>query len=173
MNNISSKPGQGAVTAVLIVIVLVIGIGATYLWQQQDINSLSAKVSQLETELAKKPTTEKVKTSYKSAKGVTINVFTPLSGASVESPMLVMGQVPGNWSFEASFPIVVKDSAGKVLVQKPVQVIGDWMTEELVPFAIELKFDAPATGTGTIEIQRDNPSGLAANEDKVVIPVKF
>jgi len=47
------------------------------------------------------------------------------------------------------------------------------MTDELVPFIATLEFKVPAEGQGTLVLNRDNPSGLPANDDSVFIPVDF
>jgi len=47
------------------------------------------------------------------------------------------------------------------------------MTENFVPFAVSLAFDQPTTATGTLVLQKDNPSGLPENADEITIPVRF
>jgi hypothetical protein len=90
------------------------------------------------------------------------------------SPLTLSGEVPGNWSFEASFPVQLTDDDGNVLAEGVAQLEGDWMTEEMVPFSVTLTFDPPAEGTaGFLILKKDNPSGLPENDDSVSIPVTF
>jgi hypothetical protein len=98
----------------------------------------------------------------------------PLSGGKISSPLTVSGRARGTWYFEASFPVILKDSSGTVLAQAPAQAQGDWMTENWVPFTVTLQFNVPGvTGTGTLTLQKDNPSGLPEYDDALMIPVVF
>jgi hypothetical protein len=113
-------------------------------------------------------------TGYKSLKGVTIIVTEPLANTIVKSPLTIRGEVQGNWSFEASFPVAITDNSGNVLVQTPAQLKGDWMTDQMVPFEVILQFQVPqGVSTGQLIFKKDNPSGLPANEDSLTIPVRF
>lgn len=91
----------------------------------------------------------------------------------VVSPLMVAGKVPGTWYFEASFPVQLVDANGTVLAQGPAQAGADWMTPELVPFSITLNYAQPETDTGTLILEKDNPSGLPENAAVVRIPVRF
>ncbi|HVW67087.1 MAG TPA: Gmad2 immunoglobulin-like domain-containing protein [Candidatus Peribacteraceae bacterium] len=102
-----------------------------------------------------------------------IHVTSPLPGATVVSPLGVQGEAVGNWYFEASFPITIKDAHGVVLGQGPAQAIGNWMTTGFVPFAATLPFSTPTTATGTLILQNDNPSGDPSMSKEIDIPVKF
>jgi len=102
-----------------------------------------------------------------------IRVTSPSSEAVVSSPLTVSGEARGTWYFEASFPVKLFDADGNQLAVVPAQAQGDWMTEDYVPFSAVLTFDAPATATGTLVFQKDNPSGLPENDDEVRIPVRF
>lgn len=101
-------------------------------------------------------------------------VVTNLTGGQkIKSPFTVQGKARGNWYFEASFPYELRDGNGMILAQGPVQAIGDWMTMNFVPFNLTLTFPTPTTATGTLILKKDNPSGLPANDDQLVIPVHF
>lgn len=98
----------------------------------------------------------------------------PSVGATITSPLNITGQARGNWYFEASFPIELQDKDGKVLAQHYAEAEGEWMTTEFVPFTATLTFPPQQKGTtGTLMLRKDNPSGLAENEDALVIPVVF
>jgi len=102
-----------------------------------------------------------------------IRVSTPLPNAVVGSPLIVRGEARGGWYFEASFPIKILDANGKVLAQAPAQAQGEWMTTNFVPFEGTLTFSKPTTATGTLVLEKDNPSGLPQNAQEVRIPVRF
>lgn len=107
------------------------------------------------------------------SKGDLIWVASPLPGQVISSPLTVAGQARGNWFFEASFPVKLLDANGNVIVQKPAQAQGEWMTTNYVPFSVSLTFQKPATATGTLVLEKDNPSGLPENANELRIPVKF
>lgn len=102
-----------------------------------------------------------------------IHVTAPLANVFVQSPLIVKGEARGNWYFEASFPVKIFDSTGKQLGVVVAQAQGDWITTNFVPFQATLNFEKPTTETGTVVFIKDNPSGLAANDASVVIPVYF
>lgn len=102
-----------------------------------------------------------------------IKVTSPLPNAVVSSPLVVTGEARGNWYFEASFPIKIVDANGKVLGQIPVQAQGDWMTTQFVPFRASLPFSSSTTATGTLVLEKDNPSGLPENAAEFRIPIRF
>ncbi|MDQ3089676.1 MAG: GerMN domain-containing protein [bacterium] len=98
---------------------------------------------------------------------------TPRSGQVISSPVVIKGRARGNWYFEASFPARLVDANGKVLGTMPIQATGEWMTTEFVPFTATMDFTTPSTKTGTLILQKDNPSGLPENDDELRIPVTF
>jgi hypothetical protein len=120
------------------------------------------------------PDTKSEATEYVSNRGVKITVSEPVSGALLKSPVTIKGSVPGNWSFEASFPINLLDSSGITIAQTTAQLQGDWMTDDYVPFEATLTFDTPVgAGNGTLILRKANPSDLSENNDSLLIPVCF
>lgn len=102
-----------------------------------------------------------------------IKVETPLTDSLVQSPLKIKGEARGIWYFEASFPVKLIDGSGKILASAPAQAQEDWMTEDWVPFELTLNFDAPQSASGVLVLQKDNPSGLPANDDSISVPVRF
>jgi Immunoglobulin-like domain of bacterial spore germination len=102
-----------------------------------------------------------------------IHVTAPIANAVVGSPLTITGEAHGTWYFEASFPIKLVDSTGKVLAQGHADAQGDWMTEDFVPFKATLTFTTPGSGTGMVVINNDNPSGDPAKDKQVTVPVQF
>lgn len=102
-----------------------------------------------------------------------INVTNPKPYMRVVSPLTVTGEARGTWYFEASFPVRIVDSNGTEVAVAPAQAQGEWMTEDFVPFMATLVFDQPATATGMIVLEKDNPSGLPENADFIAFPVQF
>jgi hypothetical protein len=102
-----------------------------------------------------------------------IKISSPKPGDTISSPLLIKGEARGTWYFEASFPVKLLDADGNIIAVHYAQAQGEWMTEEFVPFTSELIFEAPQTETGTLVLQKDNPSGLEENDASIEIPVKF
>ncbi|MFA6375856.1 MAG: Gmad2 immunoglobulin-like domain-containing protein [Candidatus Paceibacterota bacterium] len=102
-----------------------------------------------------------------------IVVDSPRPGDTVKSPLAISGNARGNWYFEASFPVKIVDANDQQLGIIPAQAQGEWMTENFVPFNAVLEFTAPTTPTGSLILQKDNPSGLPENNNQLAIPVKF
>lgn len=186
---------RGAVNTVVVVVLVIIftliGAAAAYFARQPHINNLNNKVSSLNTRVsqlqgnqssnqpAQQPSSGSNGNSsgngnsYTSPKGVKVIIYEPANGATVSSPVGVIGRVPGNWSSEASFPVVLKDSTGKAVASGNATVLGNWQTTQLVPFSAKLTYSTSPTGSGTLVLEKDNPSGQTQNDDSVSIPVKF
>jgi len=144
-----------------------------YVWQYRQVNELNQQVSQLNRELSsvKRQQVTKAASTYASQKSVTVKIYTPGINDTLVSPVIVMGEVPGNWSFEASFPIKILDAKGNVVAKASAQLLGEWMTTRLVPFSAKLIYTMAASGNGVLLLQKDNPSGLPENNDTVSIPI--
>ncbi|OGM05573.1 hypothetical protein A2715_05825 [Candidatus Woesebacteria bacterium RIFCSPHIGHO2_01_FULL_39_32] len=102
-----------------------------------------------------------------------IIVDDPRPKQEISSPLKLTGQARGNWYFEASFPVYLYDEEGNEIGTAIAQAQSDWMTEEFVPFSVNLEFDKPETLQGELVLQKANPSGLSENEDSLTIPVRF
>jgi len=89
----------------------------------------------------------------------------------ISSPFMITGQARGSWYFEASFPMRLEDEEGNLLGSSIVATQGDWMTKEFVPFSANLEFMVTTTTKAFLVLQKDNPSGLAEYDDKLVVPV--
>lgn len=91
----------------------------------------------------------------------------------ITSPVTVSGKARGTWYFEASFPVKLLDAHGKDIAVTPAQAQGEWMTEDFVPYVAILDFTKPTTSTGTLVLEKDNPSGLPEYDASIEIPVLF
>jgi len=102
-----------------------------------------------------------------------ISVSQPLPNTQVTSPLTVSGEARGSWYFEASFPVRLLDGNGLEIAVTPATALSDWMTTNFVPYTATLTFATPATATGLLILEKDNPSGLSQNSGSIVIPVQF
>lgn len=101
-----------------------------------------------------------------------IQVFSPLPGDTLGEE--ITGEARGYWFFEANFPVTIKDANGNVLLETYAEAQSDWMTEEFVPFTVEVpSVLSSRTKTGTISLKKANPSGLPENDKTLRIPVEF
>ena len=104
----------------------------------------------------------------------TIVADAPKSGAAIASPLTITGKARGTFYFEATFPVILLDANGKVLVQGPAQAQSNWMTTDFVPFVAKLIFaPQPAGSKGTLVLTNDNPSGDPTKQKTLEIPVTF
>jgi hypothetical protein len=99
--------------------------------------------------------------------------YSSFNSEALESPLIVKGKARGTWFFEADFPIKLLDENGKQIALGIASAEGDWMTEDFVDFSATLTFDEPETESGTLVLEKNNPSGLPENADSLEIPVKF
>lgn len=102
-----------------------------------------------------------------------IRVVSPVPNTLVASPLSIVGEARGTWFFEASFPVRVVDANGVTLGTGIAQAAGEWMTMDFVPFTVIINFTASTTPTGTLVLEKDNPSGLPANDDSLTFPIWF
>lgn len=106
-----------------------------------------------------------------SAKSDLIILDSPREATAVTSPLLIEGRARGNWFFEASFPVKLKDENGKIIAAGIAQAQGDWMTTEFVPFTARLEFPINNSFKANLYLEKDNPSGLPANDDYLFVPL--
>jgi len=102
-----------------------------------------------------------------------IKIDNPRPNQIIENPLFIKGEARGNWYFEASFPVKLFDDNGFLLGVTPAQALGDWMTEDFVPFNTTLLFAVPSTPKGRLVLEKDNPSGLPEYADELIVPVYF
>lgn len=109
-----------------------------------------------------------------------ITVATPEPGNYIASPLTVSGMARGYWFFEASFPVSLVNWDGLIIAEGVATAQSDWMTEDFVPFTVELTFTSPYQDgdpdfmqRGALILQRDNPSGLPENDNAIEIPIMF
>ena len=133
------------------------------------------KSNQTFTEVIKEDNVQALTTRrYQSSGGVEIEINNWADNIKVASPLEITGRVPSNWSFEASFPVILESSSGEQIARGVAQLQGDWMTEQPVPWTATLEFTGVTTGEkGVLVLQKDNPSGLAENDDSLRLNVRF
>ncbi len=108
--------------------------------------------------------------TYVNASADMIRVTNPTPGAVTGKSFTVTGEARGNWYFEASFPIEVRDSSGNLLTTVVAQADGEWMTTEFVPFTAEVTVDESFIGEAVLTLKKDNPSGLPENDASMSFP---
>ncbi len=112
---------------------------------------------------------------YSSSKGVAFRLYDFYEGKEIDgSPLIIKGEVPGNWFFEANFPVTLTDWDGRIIGQAVAQADSDWMTTEMVPFTVTINFEKPSLyPRGSIIFKKDNPSGLPANDDYLEFMINY
>lgn len=102
-----------------------------------------------------------------------ITITAPRPNTSVATPLTISGTARGSWFFEASFPIMLTDTEGNVLATGTAQAQGEWTTENFVPYTATLTFSIPEAMDALLTLSKDNPSGLAENDDSLIVPVRL
>ncbi len=97
-------------------------------------------------------------------------VSAPLAGARVTSPLQVEGAAPGDWYFEAQFPVKLVGADGAVLAEAPAMSQSDWMTEAPVAYRARLTFSVAQETPATLVLQEDMPADNA-NPREITVPV--
>jgi hypothetical protein len=112
-----------------------------------------------------------VQAAYVNASKDLIEVDLPYPGAVTGKAFSVIGKARGTWYFEASFPVEVLDKDGKTLFQGPAQAQSSWMTEDFVPFKLDVTIPDSYIGPATVILKKDNPSGDPARDASVSFPI--
>ena len=102
-----------------------------------------------------------------------IEVEMPAANSKITSPVQIKGKARGYWFFEADAPIELVDVNYKLLARGHITAIGDWMTEDFVPFEASLDFEIPSAKKGYLIMRRSNASGLPEHDRAFFIPVNF
>jgi hypothetical protein len=105
------------------------------------------------------------------AKADLIYMISPKPNEQVYSPIHISGRARGMWFFEASFPIKLKTTDGKVLGTAIAKASTDWMTNEFVDYTADLYFHVATTTLAIIELNKDNPSGRPDLQDLLIVPI--
>ncbi len=100
-----------------------------------------------------------------------VHVTAPQQNTTVGQRFEVKGEAPGNWFFEASFPVQIRDKDGSVIARTHASAQGEWMTTEQVQFTSTINIETAYKGPATLILMRDNPSGLPENDDALEIPI--
>lgn len=159
---------RGVRIFLLILIIIGIGLIATQrLW----VPKLVDRIMRVDGEMSV-PVREE-SSSEKPLSDGAVRVTSPIPQSIVTSPLSVSGEALGTWYFEGSFPVTLKDDAGRILGQSVARAQGEWMTTDFVPFQVTVDFIPSATTTGFLVFSKDNPSDLPENAAEVTMPVRF
>lgn len=102
-----------------------------------------------------------------------IVVDLPKSGDTISGPFQISGKAK-TWYFEGDFPIELIDEQGNKIAQGYARAMGDWMTNEYVPFEMgEINFVSypSATTSGFVVFRKDNPSDMRELDEEFRVPV--
>ena len=104
----------------------------------------------------------------------------PAPNTTAMNPLLIQGKARGTWFFEASFPVILTNWDGLIIAEGVATAEGEWMTEEFVPFSVNLEYQNPYKAgdpdfmkRGSLILKKDNPSGLPEHDDVLEIPIFF
>lgn len=109
--------------------------------------------------------------TYMNASADRIVVDLPFPGAVTGKQFSVTGKARGNWYFEASFPIEVRDASGTLIASGHAEAQSDWMTMEFVPFIADIQVPQTFIGPATLILKNDNASGLPEKDSSISFPI--
>jgi Immunoglobulin-like domain of bacterial spore germination len=154
-----------SILAMAIFVILALGIVAFLYYQNQQLKGMLASYI---------PTATPVASTSPTTNPNLPTVSSPSANMKVISPLKVAGTVPTGWMFEGVFPIKLLDSTQKVLAQGQAKekVAGSWQSGNPVDFTATLTFKA-ASGSGSLVLSNDNPSGNPATAKTFEVPINF
>ena len=92
----------------------------------------------------------------------------------VGKELVITGYLSGRWFFEADCLAEIHDYQGQIITKGLAVALADWMTEELVPFQASFIWpDNLNLRRAILVIVKDNPTGLMAEDEGLVIPIKL
>jgi hypothetical protein len=153
--------GIGGVSMIRVIVLISLTVGACRREAPRDVAADTA------------PADSAVRRVRPAAKPGLIELYNPLPGDQIQSPLAIEGMAKGPWYFEASFPVYLLNAAGDTIARVPAESQGEWMTENMVPFKATLEFTPPAGDSGTLIFARSNASGLPEHDDELRVPIKF
>jgi ABC-type cobalt transport system substrate-binding protein len=112
-----------------------------------------------------------IEPTYSNASADIIQVELPYPGAVTGKEFTIIGKARGYWFFEASFPVELRSMDGNILGGGVATAVGDWMTEDFVPFTAEMQTPSAFIGPAILILKKDNPSGESQNEASVSFPI--
>lgn len=86
---------------------------------------------------------------------------------------IVEGSALGSWYFEGVFPVRAYNSQGEIIRTMFAETTQDWMTDESVPFTIELDIEIEQEEEITLRFEKSNPSTLQENSDYVEVTFRL
>ena len=109
---------------------------------------------------------------FKTEKGVTFSLLSPLPNSTVNCEFQITGEMPSEWFFEGTFPYEIR-VGGKLVYEGSVHTEDDWTENPILRFTTDVNCGDGCMGKGEIVLKNANPSGLKENEDSYTIPVTF
>lgn len=113
-------------------------------------------------------------TEHSTERGNILRLETPQTNDTIQSPLVIKGEAPGTWFFEASFPVTLVNWDGLIIAESYATAENEWMTTEFVPFTATLEFETPSyKNNGALILQKDNPSDLPEHDDALEFQIFF
>lgn len=168
-----------AIIAVLVA--LIVGgvgfVGGTYYGEkvQKEKTAVKSAVTAVASPTAKIGTRSAVTTATQTqtATAQGIRVTSPVTDATVSSPLSISGEAVGSWYFEGEFTVSMIDGNGAEASSAIVKAQGDWMTQSYVPFTATMDFKKQLTPFGYLVFKKNNPSGQPSNDQEYKLRIYF
>jgi hypothetical protein len=102
-----------------------------------------------------------------------IQITQPISGQYISSPLKIEGIARGYYFFEASFKIELTDENYQQITETYATALGEWMTEDWVPFESTLTVSPSKSKNGYLIFHKANPSGLVVHKMSDTLKIRF
>ncbi len=102
-----------------------------------------------------------------------IEVKEPKVNAEVSSPFKLTGAAVGDWYANNVLNVKLVDINDNVMMNKLVRAIGDTNTQDKIPFAAAIEYDASESAIAKLIIERTNPSFSRGQLGPLVIPLRI
>lgn len=152
-----------------IFILSVLLIGTAYILKNEDLCCKFKLCKQLTTVCEGE--NDKDMGEVLSQKGEKLQLENIKDGDSVDVGYEIKGLVSGEWFFEGLFPVRIFNQYGEIIDTISATAIGDWTTDELVPFSVVLDTEIEEEIIVVLRFEKSNPSDLEENSDYAQITV--
>lgn len=167
--NVGKKTSGSGLTVLSVAIFIMLSLGMIVFLYNQNQNLKEKLATYQKTSIP----TQTVEPTASPLENLPV-VSAPSAYSKVKSPLKITGTVPSGWMFEGVFPIKLLDSEKNIIAQTQGKETtpGSWQEKSSVEFTATLTLKA-ASGSGTIVLESDNPSGKTENTKVFEIPITF
>lgn len=154
--------------SVLFIGILSIGAGCR---NTTDIQNQPTNTDNSNQEVVDTTTQEEVPQQNNTSPTVTPgSISSPMASTTVNSPVVVVGTIPGNWATEGQLYLTIENSSQTIL-GSTTTLVTNWMTTSTVNFSATIPYVSAQSESAHIVIHKGNPSGLPQYDQSINWPI--